>query len=135
MADDHMFPLILRKVDKRGIPTISLILLGIFTVLCCNFDFTTLVMAATPIQLYLYLFLIATLYKLRKMYPIEARKQMGLTVMPGGRLIISLLSLSCLLYTSILYKTAFILIKCLVNYAKLESLTSLKSHAYEAESV
>ncbi len=94
MADDHMFPLILRKVDKRGIPTISLILLGIFTVLCCNFDFTTLVMAATPIQLYLYLFLIATLYKLRKMYPIEARKQMGLTVMPGGRLIISLLSLS-----------------------------------------
>ena len=92
MADDHMFPLLMRKVDKRGIPTISIILLGIFTVICCQFDFTTLVMASTPIQLYLYLFLVATLYKLRKMYPIEERKKMGLAIMPGGSRFLALLS-------------------------------------------
>lgn len=97
MADDHMFPLILRKVDKRGIPTISIILLGIFTVICCKFDFTALVMAATPINLYIYLFLVLTLFKLRKMYPIEERRKMGLTVMPGGKSVLVVL-MGCVIF-------------------------------------
>ena len=33
MADDHMFPLVMRKVDKRGIPTVAIILLAIFTII------------------------------------------------------------------------------------------------------
>ena len=84
MADDHMFPGIMRKVDKRGIPTISIILLAIFTIITCQYDFTTLVMATTPIQLYMYLAMILCVVKLRKEYPIEERKKLGLTVMPGG---------------------------------------------------
>ena len=86
LADDHMFPRTLCKVDKRGIPTLSIILLAIFTIITCQFDFTTLVMASTPIQLYMYLAMILCVFKLRKEYPVDARKKMGLTVMPGGNL-------------------------------------------------
>ena len=86
MADDHMFPLLMKKVDKRGIPTVSIILLAVFTIITCQFDFATLVMATTPIQLYLYLMLIACVVKVRRRYPIEERKKMGLTVMPGGKI-------------------------------------------------
>lgn len=85
MADDHMFPPIVKKVDKRGIPTISIILLAIFTIITCQFDFTTLVMATNPIQLYLYMLMVACVFKLRKMYPVEDRRKMGLTIMPGGK--------------------------------------------------
>ena len=84
MADDHMFPLLMKKVDKRGIPTVSIILLAIFTIITCQFDFTTLVMATTPIQLYMYLAMIFCVVRLRKYYPTDLRKRMGLTVMPGG---------------------------------------------------
>ena len=83
MADDHMFLLVMRKVDKRGIPTVAIILLAIFTIITCQFDFTTLVMATTPIQLYMYLALILCVYKFRKQYPAEDRKKMGLSVMPA----------------------------------------------------
>ncbi len=84
MADDHMFPPIMKKVDKRGIPTVSILLLAVFTVITCQFDFTTLVMAATPLELYMYLLIIACVIKLRKRYPAERRKEMGLSVMVGG---------------------------------------------------
>jgi len=84
MADDHMFPPIMKKVDKRGIPTVSIILLAIFTIITCQFDFTTLVMLTNPIQIYLYIMIAACVLKLRKVYPVEDRKKMGLTVMPGG---------------------------------------------------
>ena len=92
MADDHMFPLLMKKVDKRGIPTVSIILLAIFTIITCQFDFTTLVMATTPIQLYMYLAMIFCVVKLRKYYPTDLRKRMGLTVMPGGTLGLVVLS-------------------------------------------
>lgn len=84
MSDDRMFPKIMNKVDKRGIPTIAIVLLGIFTIITCKFDFTTLVMATTPIQLYIYLMVIACVIKIRKRYPVKDRKKMGLMVMPGG---------------------------------------------------
>lgn len=84
MADDHMFPGIMRKVDKRGIPTVSIILLAIFTIITCQWDFTTLVMATTPIQLYMYLAMILCVVKLRDYYPTDERRKLGLTVMPGG---------------------------------------------------
>ncbi len=81
-----MFPRTLCKVDKRGVPTLSIILLAIFTIITCQFDFTTLVMASTPIQLYMYLALILCVFKLRKEYPVEERKKMGMTAMPGGNI-------------------------------------------------
>ena len=85
MADDHMFPPIFKKVDKRGVPTVPIILLAIFTIITCQFDFTTLVMATNPIQMYLYIMMVACVFKLRKDYPLAERKEMGLTVMPGGK--------------------------------------------------
>ena len=84
MADDDMFPKFMRKVDKRGIPTISILILAVFTIFTCQFDFTTLVMATNPIQLYMYIAMIAVIFKLRKIYPVAARKAKGLTVMAGG---------------------------------------------------
>ena len=87
-----MFPPIMKKVDKRGISTVSIILLAIFTIITCQFDFTTLVMATTPIQLYMYLAMIFCVVRLRKYYPVEARKKMGLAVMPGGAAGLALLS-------------------------------------------
>ena len=97
MADDHMFPPIMKKVDKRGIPTVSIILLAIFTIITCQFDFTTLVMATNPIQMYLYLMLVACVIKFRKIYPVEERRRMGLTIMPGGNLGLWLMSISVIL--------------------------------------
>ncbi len=93
MADDHMFPPIMKKVDKRGIPTVSIILLAIFTIITCQFDFTTLVMATTPIQLYMYLAMILCVVRLRKYYPVAERKKLGLAVMPGGTVGLVVLSL------------------------------------------
>ncbi len=84
MADDHMFPRFMCKVDKRGIPTVSIIILALFTIFTCQFEFTTLVMATNPIQLYLYLLMVACVIKVRKRYPVEERRKMGLSVMAGG---------------------------------------------------
>lgn len=84
MSDDHMFPRIMKKVDKRGVPTVAIVLLAIFTIITCQFDFTTLVMATTPIQLYIYFMVIACVIKIRKRYPVKSRKKLGLMVMPGG---------------------------------------------------
>ncbi len=100
IADDHMFPPIMKKVDKRGIPTLSIVALAIFTIIMCQFDFTTLVMATTPIQLYIYFMLVACVIKIRKRYPVEERKKMGLAVMPGGVVGLVLLSFSVLLICS-----------------------------------
>ncbi len=84
MADDNMFPKAMCKVDKRGIPVVSILLLAAFTIFTCQFDFTTLVMATNPIQLYLYLLMVACVLKIRKHYPLSARKKMGLSYMAGG---------------------------------------------------
>ncbi|MDD5987621.1 MAG: APC family permease [Eubacteriales bacterium] len=84
LADDHMFPKSMCHVDKRGIPVVSILALAVFTIICCRFDFKTLVMATTPIQLYIYLLMVIVVIRLRKEYPVEGRKKMGLTIMPGG---------------------------------------------------
>lgn len=41
-------------------------------------------MATNPIQLYLYMLMAACVIRLRKIYSVEDRKAMGLTVIPGG---------------------------------------------------
>ncbi len=85
MAQDNMFPKIMGKLDKRGIPMIAIVVMSIFTVITCQLDFTTLVMATNPIQFYLYLLLVACVLKMRKRYPAKERKKMGLAVMIGGK--------------------------------------------------
>lgn len=85
MADDHLFPgFLVRLSKKRKVPAVSIIIMAIFTVLLCQWDFTTLVMATTPLMLYLYIALAVTTRKLRKIYPVEERKAKGLFVIPGG---------------------------------------------------
>ncbi len=85
MADDHLFPEVLVRLSKkRRVPAVSIILMAFFTVLLCQWDFTTLVMATTPLMLYLYIALAVATRKLRKKYPVEERRAKGLYIIPGG---------------------------------------------------
>ena len=86
MADDHLFPRFLVKVSKnRGVPHVSIITMAIFTIVLCQWDFTTLVMATTPLQLYLYMALAISIRRLRKKYPVEERAKKGIYYIPGGK--------------------------------------------------
>lgn len=85
MAQDNLFPKVMGKLDKRGIPMAAIVIMSVFTLFTCQFDFTTLVMATNPIQFYLYLLLVACVLKARKRYPVPERRKMGLSVMVGGR--------------------------------------------------
>lgn len=86
LADDYMFPRVFTKVNKRGVPNVSTIVMGVVTIICCLFDFKTLVLATTPLQMFLYMMMAVSIYKLRKRYPVEWRKKKGLYVIPGGNL-------------------------------------------------
>lgn len=87
MADDHLFPeFMVRLSKKRKVPAVSILVMAGFTIMLCRWDFTTLVMATTPLMLYLYLALAVAVRRLRKIYPIEERKAKGLYVIRGGRL-------------------------------------------------
>jgi len=84
MADDHLCPNFLVKVSKKtGVPAISIVLLGIVTLVLCQFDFTTLIMATTPLLLYLYMALSITVHKLRKTIPVAVRGD--IYYIKGGR--------------------------------------------------
>ncbi len=86
MADDHLFPRFLVRLSKRRkVPAVSIIVMALFTILLCQWDFTTLVMATTPLMLYLYMALAVATRRLRKKYPVEERKAKGLYVIPGGK--------------------------------------------------
>ena len=86
MADDHLFPqFMVRLSKKRKVPAVSIITMAFFTVMLCQWDFTTLVMATTPLMLYLYIALAVATRRLRKLYPVEDRKAGGLYVIPGGK--------------------------------------------------
>ena len=87
MADDHLFPeFMVRLSKKRKVPAVSILVMAGFTIMLCRWDFTTLVMATTPLMLYLYLALAVSVRRLRKVYPIEERKAKGLYIIRGGRL-------------------------------------------------
>jgi len=87
MADDHLFPRFLVKLSKkRKVPAVSILVMAVFTVILCRWDFTTLVMATTPLMLYLYMAISIATRRLRKIYPVEERKAKGLYVVPGGNL-------------------------------------------------
>jgi amino acid transporter len=86
MADDHLFPRFLVKVSKkRKVPAVSIITMAIFTIFLCQWDFTTLVMATTPLMLYLYMAIAIATRRLRKKYPVGVRREKGLFVIPGGK--------------------------------------------------
>lgn len=75
MADDHLCPRFLVKVSKkRGVPILSILLLGATTVLMMNFDFSTLLVILGPLALMVYVLLGISLLIIRKRYPVEERK-------------------------------------------------------------
>jgi amino acid transporter len=85
MADDYLFPRFMVKLSRnRKVPAVSILTMAVFTVLLCQWDFTALVMATTPLMLYLYMALAIAVRKLRKVYPVEERKAKGLFVIKGG---------------------------------------------------
>ncbi len=85
MADDHLFPRFMVRVSKRRkVPAVSIIVMACCTILLCNWEFTTLVMATTPLMLYLYMTLAVATRRLRRVYPVEDRKKKGLYVIRGG---------------------------------------------------
>jgi len=74
MADDNLCPKFLVKVSKnRGVPILSILLLGAVTVIMMNFDFTTLLTMLTPLALMVYVIMGISLLVIRKKYPVEDR--------------------------------------------------------------
>ena len=74
MADDNLCPKFLAKVSqKRGVPILSILLLGILTVAMMQFDFSALLVIVGPLALMVYVILGIALIKIRKMYPVEER--------------------------------------------------------------
>lgn len=86
MADDHLFPRFMVRVSKkRKVPAVSILVMALCTIILCQWDFTTLVMATTPLMLYLYMAIAIATRRLRKKYPVEERKAKGLFIIPGGK--------------------------------------------------
>ena len=74
MADDRLCPKFLVKVSKkRGAPVLSILLLGVFTAVMMNFDFSTLLVIVGPLALMIYVVLGIALLIIRKKYPVDSR--------------------------------------------------------------
>lgn len=74
MADDNLSPRFLVKVSKnRGVPVLSILLLGATTVIMMNFDFSTLLTILAPLALMVYVVMGIALIIIRKKYPVEER--------------------------------------------------------------
>ena len=74
MADDNLCPEFLVKVSKkRGVPVLSILLLGVFTAVMMNFEFESLLIIVSPLALMVYVILGISLLIIRKKYPIEER--------------------------------------------------------------
>lgn len=74
MADDYLCPPFLAKVSKkRGVPVLSILLLGFLTVIMMNFNFDVLLVMLGPLALMVYVVLGMALLKIRKTHPVEQR--------------------------------------------------------------
>lgn len=74
MADDNLCPRFLVKVSKnRGVPILSILLLGATTVIMMNFEFSTLLTFLGPLALMVYVILSISLLIIRRKYPVEER--------------------------------------------------------------
>ena len=74
MADDNLCPRFLVKVSKnRGVPILSILLLGVTTVIMMNFEFSTLLTFLGPLALMVYVILGISLLIIRRKYPVEER--------------------------------------------------------------
>ena len=74
MADDNLCPKFLVKVSKnRGVPILSILLLGACTVVMMNFEFSTLLTILAPLALMVYVIMGLALIIIRKKYPVEDR--------------------------------------------------------------
>ena len=73
LADDNLFPRALVKQNKRGIPVISILLLGACAVFFAQFDFETVVIMTVVNALMVYILLGICALKARKAFPVEER--------------------------------------------------------------
>ena len=74
MADDNLCPKFLAKVSKnRGVPVLSILLLGVMTAVMMQFDFSVLLVIVGPLALMVYVILGIALLKIRKTHPVEER--------------------------------------------------------------
>lgn len=74
MADDYLCPQFLAKVSKkRGVPILSILLLGAVTIAMMNFDFSVLLVITGPLALMVYVVLGMAILKIRKTHPVENR--------------------------------------------------------------
>ena len=84
MADDNLCPKFLARVSKgRGVPVLSILLLGVMTVAMMQFDFSVLLVIVGPLALMVYVILGIALLKIRKTHPVEER---SCWYIKGGRL-------------------------------------------------
>ncbi len=86
-ADDNLFPKFMTKLSKkRKIPYIGVLSLSIVTAILCQFPFEAIVKMEVVFILGMYIILPVIVHKLRRMYPVEERKEQGIFYMPGGKL-------------------------------------------------
>ena len=71
MADDRLC--LVKVSKKRGVPVLSILLLGVFTAVMMNFDFSTLLVIVGPLALMIYVVLGIALLIIRKKYPVDSR--------------------------------------------------------------
>jgi len=87
LADDCLAPKCLMKLSRnRRIPYVCILLMAVLAWLFAQFEFGILVMVEVIFMLAIYVIIPLAVIKLRKMYPIEERKEQGLYVMPGKTL-------------------------------------------------
>lgn len=86
LADDHLFPKSIAKVDKSGrSPYVSVLTMSISALFFCQFEFTTLVDIEIVFDLAIYVGLAATVWKLRKKFPMKEREEKDLYVIGMGK--------------------------------------------------
>lgn len=86
LADDHLCPKFMVKVDKkRGVPYVGILSIAVVTAIVSQSDFTSLVMTEVVFMLALYIILPLAVIKLRKKIPVEERLEKGCYVIKGGK--------------------------------------------------
>ena len=91
MSDDRFIPAFLTKISKkRGVPYWPIIIMAGFTLVMMNFDFNTLIIMLTPINMVIYAVLAISLPLLRKKYPVKDRGDVF--YIKGGKVLIGIVT-------------------------------------------
>lgn len=111
MADDNLCPRFLVKVSKnRGVPILSILLLGVTTVIMMNFEFSTLLTFLGPLALMVYVILGISLLIIRRKYPVEKRDVWYIKGGPAKIYIIALLPVAIAIIGMLVNGTEYFLL-------------------------